>query len=160
MNKENITITTMCALVNDKGQWLFIDRKKSWFGLALPGGHLEGTESANECIRREIFEETGLTLHETTFKGFAHFYNSITKERYLVFNYISKSFSGTMLPSSEEGNLLWIHPEKFCHYKFAEGMEQRFKLFTNDKPEEMFVEWTEEKGYIEVKHENLLDIQY
>lgn len=153
--EDDITITTMCAIINSSNEWLFIDRIKSWPGLALPGGHIEGAESTKECIRREICEETGLFLDEILFKGIVHFYNVSTKKRYLVFNYLSTSYSGELKKSSDEGKLLWINRKDFGNYQFAEGMEKRFDLFTQDSPIEMFVEWNEKSGYIEVKQDNL-----
>ena len=148
---NDITITTMCAIINSSNDWLFIDRTKSWKGLALPGGHLEGAESTSECIRREIIEETGLIVDELVFKGIVHFYNSSTGKRYLVFNYLSTSYSGRLSNSSDEGVLLWINRKDFGNYQFAEGMEKRFDLFTESQPVEMFVEWNEEDGYTDMR---------
>ena len=152
---DDITITTMCAVINNSNDWLFIDRVKSWKGLALPGGHLNGRETTGECARREIFEETGLTLNELVFKGIVHFYNSISRKRYLIFNYTSTSFSGELKNSSDEGALLWINKKDFYRYQFAEGMEKRFILFTQKFPMEMFVEWNEKDGYVNLKYMNL-----
>lgn len=152
---DDITITTMCAVINNSNDWLFIDRIKNWKGLALPGGHLNGRETTSECARREIFEETGLTLHELVFKGLVHFYNSISRKRYLIFNYTSTSFSGELKKSSDEGTLLWINEKDFYRYQFAEGMEKRFILFTQNSPLEMFVEWNEKDGYVNLKYMNL-----
>lgn len=148
---SDITITTMCAIINSSNDWLFIDRTKSWNGLALPGGHLEGVESATECIRREILEETGLILDNLIFKGLVHFYNPSIGKRYLVFNYLSTSYSGKLINSCDEGKLLWINQKDFCNYQFAEGMEKRFDLFTQSFPTETFVEWNEKDGYVDMK---------
>lgn len=153
--EDDTTITTMCAIINRSNEWLFIDRTKSWQGLALPGGHLEGAESTSECIRREIHEETGLILDELVFKGIVHFYNPSTGKRYLVFNYLSTSYSGELSDSSDEGTLLWINKKDFANYQFAEGMEKRFDLFTQSLPVELFVKWSEEDGYVEMKRIDL-----
>ena len=145
---DNIILTTMCAVVNDRGEWLFINRKKNWCGLALPGGKLEGAESLQECVKREIFEETGLTLNHLLFKGMTHFYNNQTKERYLVFNYVSYDYSGELNSTCDEGELFWIHPNEFQNYRFADGMEKRFDYFLKEASSEEFIEWNKENGYI------------
>lgn len=150
-NINDITITTMCAVINNSNDWLFINRTKSWTGLALPGGHIEGSESALECIKREMLEETGLVLDSLIFKGILHFYNSTTGKRYIIFNYLSTHYSGELKTSCGEGTLLWINPKEFDNYQFAEGMEKRFGLFTQKFPTETFIEWNEVDGYIDVK---------
>ncbi len=154
---DSIILTTMCAIVNNSNQWLFINRRKSWKGLAFPGGRVEGAESILQCAKREILEETGLIANELSYKGIAHFYNSITFQRYLVFNFLCTSFSGVQKESCEEGDLIWIDYADFQNHQFAEGMEQRFNLFTNDYPVEMFVEWNQCDGYTNIVKNILID---
>lgn len=57
---------------NKNGDYLVQYRLKHPMGLALPAGHIEGSESSELCLEREILEETGLkivsykeVLHET-----------------------------------------------------------------------------------------------
>jgi 8-oxo-dGTP diphosphatase len=59
-------VTTDCAvfsLENDDINVLLIQRKLDPFKgrWALPGGFMQMDETANECARRELFEETGFT---------------------------------------------------------------------------------------------------
>lgn len=59
--------TTLCYLERD-GQYLMLHRVKKehdenhdkWIGV---GGKFEDKESPEDCVRREVLEETGLTLH-------------------------------------------------------------------------------------------------
>ena len=58
--------TTLCYIEKD-GKYLMLHRVKKrhdvnhdkWIGI---GGHIESNETADECILREVMEETGLTL--------------------------------------------------------------------------------------------------
>ena len=70
MDKESgwkkMQITTLCYIEQD-GKYLMLHRTKKkhdinenkWIGV---GGHAEGTEGPEECLLREVKEETGLTL--------------------------------------------------------------------------------------------------
>ena len=66
-------MTTLCYIEKD-GQYLMLHRTKKkkdinkdkWIGV---GGHAEGAESPEECLLREVKEETGLTLTSFCFRG-------------------------------------------------------------------------------------------
>ena len=61
-----MTTTTLCYIENE-GKYLMLHRVKKkndinegkWIGV---GGHVEYQESPEECLVREVKEETGLTL--------------------------------------------------------------------------------------------------
>ncbi len=48
-------------------KFVLIERLSFPTGLALPGGHIEGSERPIDCARREFSEETGLTLSRVRF---------------------------------------------------------------------------------------------
>ena len=70
-------LTTLCYIEKD-GQYLMLHRTKKehdinkdkWIGI---GGHFEVDESPDECLRREVFEETGCTLGSYTLRGIVTF---------------------------------------------------------------------------------------
>ena len=63
-----MTITTLCYIENN-GKYLMLHRVKKhndinegkWIGV---GGHAEGQESPEECLLREVKEETGLDVKD------------------------------------------------------------------------------------------------
>ena len=75
-----MTITTLCYIEND-GKYLMLHiikkqndiNKGKWIGV---GGHAEDQESPEECLLREVKEETGLTLTSYKFRGLVTFINS------------------------------------------------------------------------------------
>ena len=70
-------MTTLCYIEKDN-QYLMLHRvskkndvnKDKWIGV---GGHFEGRESPEECLLREVREETGLTLTSYRFRGIVTF---------------------------------------------------------------------------------------
>ena len=70
-------LTTLCYIEKD-GCWLMLHRIKKaqdenagkWIGI---GGHLEENEAPEECVLREIREETGLEVTDLTLRGLITF---------------------------------------------------------------------------------------
>lgn len=76
--KEHINnLTTLCYIEKDE-EYLMLHRIKKkqdvnrdkWIGV---GGHFEAGESPEECLLREVREETGLTLTRWRFRGIVTF---------------------------------------------------------------------------------------
>ena len=65
-------LTTLCYIENDRGEYLMLHRTKKendlnhgkWIGV---GGKFEDGETPEECLLREVYEETGLTLTDYLF---------------------------------------------------------------------------------------------
>ena len=72
-------LTTLCYIEQD-GKYLMMHRikkendvnKDKWIGV---GGHFEDGESPEDCLLREVKEETGLTLTEWKFRGIVSFFS-------------------------------------------------------------------------------------
>ena len=70
-------MTTLCYIEQD-GKYLMLHRTKKkkdinkdkWIGV---GGHAEEGEGPEECLLREVKEETGLTLTSYQFRGLITF---------------------------------------------------------------------------------------
>lgn len=148
---EQTIVTTMCALINRQDEVLFINRKKDWQGLALPGGHIEGDESIHDCIVREMKEETGLNVNSLHFRGMTHFYNGAKNERYLIFNFASNDFDGDLVSACDEGTLQWIPRSRLDDYEYAPGMAERLPLFFEEDISEYYVVWKEDVAHVRVQ---------
>ncbi len=59
-----ILVGSICIILNDKNEVLLQQRTYPYGVWGLPGGLMELGESTEDCARREVFEETGLTLGE------------------------------------------------------------------------------------------------
>ncbi len=101
--------TTLCYLEKN-GKYLMLHRVKKkedmnagkWIGV---GGHLEEGESPEECVDREVYEETGYHLNSRRFRGIITFvYGDVTEYMYL---YTSEDFTGEE-KVCDEGELAWV----------------------------------------------------
>ena len=90
-------ITTLCYIEQD-GKYLMLHRTKKkqdinggkWIGV---GGHLEEGESPEDCLVREVREETGLTLTSYTFRGLITFISD-QQETELMCLFTADGFEG------------------------------------------------------------------
>jgi ADP-ribose pyrophosphatase len=149
--KEQVELTTMCLVWDrENNKVLMINRQDDdWKGYAPPGGHVEFPESLAECAVREVKEETGIDVWDLSFKGLVHFVGAKSKERYMVFNYITEKFAGELCSETCEGKAEWISIDDIDKIPLAPGVKDRFELFFKDTPSEMHIIW-DDKGLKEV----------
>ncbi|MCX8129591.1 MAG: NUDIX domain-containing protein [Clostridia bacterium] len=60
---EKAIVTALCMVYDDNKILLQNRVKEDWCGITFPGGHIEKEESFVRGIKREIYEETGLTIY-------------------------------------------------------------------------------------------------
>jgi 8-oxo-dGTP diphosphatase len=82
---------------------------KKWNGL---GGKFEQGESPEDCVRREVKEESGLDIKNPILKGIMTFPNFINNEDFYVFVYVANEFSGNLITECPEGYLEWKDTDK------------------------------------------------
>ena len=129
-------LTTLCYIEQDD-KYLMLHRvkkehdinKDKWIGI---GGHFEGTESPEECLLREVWEETGLTLTDYRFRGLVTFVSGEECLEYMAL-YTATGFTGDMLPC-DEGTLEWVDIDKIMTLNIWEGDKIFFRLIDQDAP--------------------------
>lgn len=129
-------MTTLCYLERDN-KYLMLHRiakehdvnKEKWIGV---GGHFEAGESPEECLLREVKEETGLTLTSYRFRGIITFICDEWPIEYLCL-YTADEFEGEMIPC-DEGDLEWIEKEKVMDLNLWEGDKIFFQLLNENAP--------------------------
>lgn len=129
-------LTTVCYLQKEN-QTLMLHRIKKqndintgkWIGV---GGKFEEGESAEECMKREIFEETGLTAHTLKLHGFVMFPQLYHGEDEGMFVYTCQDFSG-QLHECDEGTLQWVDNSKVLDLPMWEGDYHFFEWIKDGK---------------------------
>ena len=122
---------TLCYLENDKDEYLMLHRVKKkndvnhdkWIGV---GGKFEADESPEECLLREVREETGLTLTGYRFRAVITFVAEGHETEY-IYLYTADQWTGEMIECNE-GDLEWIPKGKVCDLPIWEGDKIFFRL--------------------------------
>lgn len=136
---------TLC-LVQNENHVLLLDRQHDSFsGFIPPGGKVDFPESFTEAAIREVKEETGLDIHDLTYKGLYEYVNPVKKERYIIMNYIASQFSGTIIDDSKEGNPIWVHIDDLMTIPMQKSIRRRIPYMLEEGTFEIHVIWDEEK---------------
>lgn len=129
-------LTTLCYIEKDE-KYLMLHRvskkndvnKDKWIGV---GGHFEDGESPEECLLREVKEETGLTLTSWSFRGIVTFLAEDWPTEYMCL-YTADAFEGE-LRDCDEGTLEWVPKTVLQSLNLWEGDKLFLRLLAGDAP--------------------------
>ncbi|MFT5128730.1 MAG: 8-oxo-dGTP diphosphatase [Rhodothermales bacterium] len=133
-------LATLCYVRDhERGKTLMLHRIRKdqdihagkWNGL---GGKFEDTETPEDCVIREIEEESGLIIRDPALKGLLTFPKFKDDEDWYVFVYVADDFSGELLAESAEGVLGWIDDDAITSLNLWEG-------------DHFFLPWLEENAF-------------
>ena len=114
-------INVVAAVIKKNNKYLIVQRnRKKHMGLKweFPGGKVEGNETFEEALPREIKEELNITIHV---------HDKIAEEKYkdekidIVLHYYLCSIDSGTIKLSEHEDLVWVEKKNFNKYNFAEG---------------------------------------
>ena len=131
-----VKLSTLCYMERD-GKYLMLHRtvkeqdvnKDKWIGV---GGHFERNESPEECLLREVWEETGYTLTSWQYRGIVTFIYGEDTAEYMSL-YTADGFTGTPHPC-DEGELAWIKKADLRSLPMWEGDKIFLDLLDRDVP--------------------------
>ncbi len=122
--------TTLCYIEKDEN-YLMLHRVKKvndenqdkWIGV---GGKFEAEESPENCLLREVREETGLLLTDYRYRGIVTFVSNEWGTEYMHL-FTASGFEGEM-KTCDEGELVWVPKSEIEHLNIWEGDKIFFRL--------------------------------
>ncbi len=129
--------TTLCYIEHE-GRWLLMNRNKKrndenggkWIGV---GGKCEEGESPEDCLFREVREETGLTLTRWRYRGLVTFVSDVYETEYMHL-FTADGFSGTLAEECDEGALAWVEKRAARSLPMWAGDRIFLELLERDAP--------------------------
>ena len=128
--------TTLCYI--ERGdEYLMLHRVKKendinrdkWIGL---GGKFKEDESPEECLLREVYEESGLRLTSWRYRGIVTFVNTKCSSEFMHL-FTADAFEGTVGPCAE-GELEWIKKSELMKLTLWEGDRIFLRLLDSNEP--------------------------
>ena len=116
-------LSTLCYIEKDN-KYLMLHRTKKkndiskdkWLGI---GGKFEEGESPEECIVREVMEETGLKLNSYQLRTIVTYVSTNWETEYM-YVFTSNDFTGDLI-ECDEGDLQWIDKKEVTKLNTWEG---------------------------------------
>ena len=131
-----MVLTTLCYIENEDS-YLMLHRvkkkndvnKDKWIGV---GGKFEPDESPEECLLREVWEETGLRLTSYRLRGVLTFLSEGWESEY-IFLYTADGYTGE-IGECREGTLKWVKKQDLEKLNLWEGDKIFFRLLSENAP--------------------------
>lgn len=128
-------LTTLCYIEKDDCYLMLHRIKKEndlnhdkWIGV---GGKFEPDETPEECLLREVREETGLTLTKYRFRGIVTFLSDEWEGEYMHL-FTADEYSGE-LAECKEGDLVWVPKAQIQKLNLWEGDKIFFRLLAENR---------------------------
>lgn len=129
-------LSTLCYIEQDN-KYLMLHRttkendinKDKWIGV---GGHFEEGESPEECLLREVREETGYHLTSYRYRGIVTFLSGSGEIEYMSL-FTADGATGDPIPC-DEGELAWVEKSAVWDLNIWEGDKIFFRLLDEELP--------------------------
>ena len=125
-NKKLFEVQLGAFIFNDKNQLLILKNRRGTWGIV--GGHPEYNETPQQCLLREIKEETDIKAE------LAGYFDAEIKNKKFILLYVAKYISGKIKLSNEHSDWRWIELKNLDNYNLTfrqlkKDAERAIKIF-------------------------------
>lgn len=125
-------------MIFDAGRILLVERGreplKGWW--SLPGGAVETGERLSDAIKREVLEETNLSVDAIEaveiFERLMYDAADCIEYHYVLIDYLCQVRGGELRAGDDSSNVAWVKREDLATYKITEGtlpvIEKAFQI--------------------------------
>lgn len=144
-----------CILQRGDQLLLLLKPRRGWW--VAPGGKVERGESLGEAVRREVFEETGLTIDAPQLRGVFTIVleeNGTLVDHWMLYTFYAQVPTGDPYEAIDEGTLHWVPVDDLPNRPMAEGDRHFFQGILESSrvmhgkfrytPDYQLLQWTEE----------------
>ncbi len=154
-------VSAGAVVLNDRGQVLLIKdaRKDAW---TFPGGIIEEGEGVLDGVKREVLEETGITVevgelfcvtsNTCKYPGFNGVKEVPTK---VMLDFVCRATGGTPRPSEENSQTAWFPLNEAQRLITAPALAARFQAYLEYKGRPAFLEY-KHKPVFELKQKRTI----
>ncbi len=103
-----------CVLVNERGEVLLLKRHSKDLGggkYGFPGGRIESGETTEQAIKREVFEETGISPTSLSLIGRHEIHMPHGSVHMTTYKATAPNTIDVVLDPNEHEDFLWLLPE-------------------------------------------------
>lgn len=130
-------LTTGTFLLKDNKILFLVRKKKNDLihkqGMYLPiGGHVELGESVEDCAKREVKEESGITVNSVQLAGINYFRGQKEDSDGIQYVFVSSDFEGEAVEGNE-GSFEWIDMYKLDEINLYDGDRVYLKYLLEKK---------------------------
>lgn len=145
---EECIFTNMCLIRKGEDILIQIRTKSDWPGVTFPGGHVEKGESFDDAVKREVKEETGLTLNSAKLKAIEEFKSIKGEDRHVILLYESDDFTGEITSvGKQEDKIMWIKESELFNMPLSDDLDVMYKAIVDDKISELVYYYDENGEY-------------